>query len=548
MFNYLTPIIYWTLIAIWTAILWICIQRLSLRDFKDSFFTTALIVLSIDALRTLLESLFFGLSHSSALGLLPKAIYDFLGHPGLIFIPKAFNLLGAIVIALLLRTKLLPQEEEEQTATIQRIRELEGQVKEHQQTEKALRESENRLRNIIDATPIGMHMYEVNADGELIFSGSNPAADSILGIDHQKLIGKTILDAFPALEFTETPDRYRDACILGRSWQTEDIRYENSTISKAFEIHAYQTRPGCMVAQFVDITQRKRTEETQNTLNRNLEKLAEERTHDLQLKAVELEEASAQQAEVGRLKSALLNTVSHELKTPLTSIIGYTKLTDRDFTRDFQPLVSGNVALSRRSDRIKNNLSVIGLESARLLGLIDNFLALSRIRSHSGSGEKQATAPADIITRSVDLSVSNFAAQPDIVLDTLIEDNLPDICCDANNLVQMVLNLLDNAAKFAGSGTVRLHCGLTNAGNVHISVSDNGPGIPEQERDKVFEPFHQVCEDEECTIKPPGAGTGLTICKHIAENHEGSITLTCPNSGGCVFTVELPVDNNDESG
>ena len=110
---------------------------------------------------------------------------------------------------------------------------------------------------IINSIPIGMHIYDLEDSGRLVFRGANPAADLILGVDNSIFIGKTIEEAFPALTATEVPQRYREAAAKGVSWHTEQISYEENLIKGAFEVQAFQIGPSRMAAAFTDITDRK---------------------------------------------------------------------------------------------------------------------------------------------------------------------------------------------------------------------------------------------------------------------------------------------------
>ena len=132
---------------------------------------------------------------------------------------------------------------------------------EERAAQNALIESEERFRNIVESSPMGMHMYRLESDDRLVFVGANHAADQILGVDNSQFIGKTIEEAFPPLAATEVPMRYRRAAAQGESWATEQIAYADEKIAGAFEVHAFQTEPGKMVALFLDITERKRAEE-----------------------------------------------------------------------------------------------------------------------------------------------------------------------------------------------------------------------------------------------------------------------------------------------
>lgn len=140
---------------------------------------------------------------------------------------------------------------------------------ERQKTTAAFEQSEERFRQIVEASPMGIHMYRWEGNHRLVFIGANPAADHILGVDNRQFIGKTILEAFPPLKDTEVPQRYCDAATQGIPWHTEQINYQNEQISGAFEVYAFQTHPNVMAAMFLDITKRKQTEEDLRKL-RNL--------------------------------------------------------------------------------------------------------------------------------------------------------------------------------------------------------------------------------------------------------------------------------------
>ena len=122
------------------------------------------------------------------------------------------------------------------------------------------KESEEKFRNIVEASPMGMHLYQLKDDGRFVFIGANPAADTILGVDNSLFMGKTIEEAFPPLAESEIPVKYREVARSGKPWQTEQIDYDFEGIRGAFEVYAFQTSPGKMAAMFQDVTERKRTE------------------------------------------------------------------------------------------------------------------------------------------------------------------------------------------------------------------------------------------------------------------------------------------------
>ncbi len=137
----------------------------------------------------------------------------------------------------------------------------------------ALQRSENLYRQMIENAPIGMHFYELDGDGRLIFTGANPAADRILGLDNSRYIGMEIGKAFPNLKGTDIAEFYKNAAINNRAWIAEQLDYTDNKISGAFEVKAFQTAPGKMVATFSDITKRKKTEEALSESRRLFEAL-----------------------------------------------------------------------------------------------------------------------------------------------------------------------------------------------------------------------------------------------------------------------------------
>jgi PAS domain S-box-containing protein len=127
--------------------------------------------------------------------------------------------------------------------------------------ESRLQLSEERFRSIVNAIPMGLHMYRLTDDDRLVFVGFNPAANTLLGVDCQAYIGKTLEESFPALAETEVPERYRQAALEGVPWHTEQIHYEDETIRGAYEVHAFQTAPRMVTVVFLDITERMRANE-----------------------------------------------------------------------------------------------------------------------------------------------------------------------------------------------------------------------------------------------------------------------------------------------
>lgn len=128
-------------------------------------------------------------------------------------------------------------------------------------TDETFRETEGFFGNVMEYSPIGIHIIEVDSEGKLVFRGANEAADKILGIDHRQYIGKTLEEVMLAAGHSGISEMYYRVALDGEPWQTENIGYdENDKIKLAVDIHAFQASPGRVVAMFRDITERKRAE------------------------------------------------------------------------------------------------------------------------------------------------------------------------------------------------------------------------------------------------------------------------------------------------
>jgi PAS domain S-box-containing protein len=131
--------------------------------------------------------------------------------------------------------------------------------------EKALLESEKSFRSVVNTTPLGIHMYKLEDDGRLIFSGYNPAADEILGVDNSHYLGLEIGEAFPHLNDTEIPERYRQICMTGKAWHTRKFTYKDKCFSGTYEVHVFQTTPQRIACMFMEVSERLRAAEAVRT-------------------------------------------------------------------------------------------------------------------------------------------------------------------------------------------------------------------------------------------------------------------------------------------
>ena len=235
-----------------------------------------------------------------------------------------------------------------------------------------------------------------------------------------------------------------------------------------------------------------------------------------------------------RLKSALLDAVTHDLRTPLTSIkASVTTLLDD------QSLAGKNGVATRLGEEGRHEmLEVIDEEADRLDRFIEGLMELARIeagdlqlRRHWGSLEeilRAALKRAEPRTRQH-------------IIELKFAGELPSVNVDERALVEVVYVLLDNAAKYSAPGsTIRIAATQDDQNQVRLSVEDEGPGIPPELRERVFDKFYRATR-ETVERQPAGTGMGLAIAQGIIEAHEGRIWIEAGRGGrGARFVVTLP--------
>ena len=141
------------------------------------------------------------------------------------------------------------------------VRGLVIDITDRKRAEEGIRESERRFRNIVEASPMGVFLYELDGSGRLILGGANTAADQILGFDTTPLLGKPIEEAFPDLGETEVSDRFRSVAANGGSWHTGDLPFDQRDKSGLYDVFAFQTAPNEMAVMFLDVTEKRVAEE-----------------------------------------------------------------------------------------------------------------------------------------------------------------------------------------------------------------------------------------------------------------------------------------------
>jgi signal transduction histidine kinase len=229
------------------------------------------------------------------------------------------------------------------------------------------------------------------------------------------------------------------------------------------------------------------------------------------------------EAHIAELRTQFVSSVSHELKTPLTSI--------RMFAELLQMRESNDAQQNRFLDTIVS-------ESERLTRLLNNVLDFSRIERGQKT-YRMEPAPLEEVVQSAVRTIQYPLTQQGFVLGLDIDEGIPPVPVDRDALQQAILNLLTNAMKYSGEQRqIRLRLCSEN-GNAVIQVSDRGIGIPETEQSRIFEKFYRVPIPENREIS--GTGLGLSLVAHIAEAHGGSVQVKSRVGEGATFSILIPL-------
>jgi len=215
--------------------------------------------------------------------------------------------------------------------------------------------------------------------------------------------------------------------------------------------------------------------------------------------------------------------MSHELRTPLAAILGYAELIQEGF---YGP----------HPEKSMDALTRIRSNGKHLLGLINTVLDIAKIES--GQFTLNITEYAiESVVETVRSATESLAQNKKLALKTEVAKSLPIGLGDEQRLTQVLLNLVGNAIKFTDTGEVRVTAKAVK-GHFNVSVTDTGPGIPEDHQARIFEQFHQV--DSSLTKAAGGTGLGLAIAKQIVEMHGGRIWVESTVGKGSTFQMELP--------
>jgi GAF domain-containing protein/anti-sigma regulatory factor (Ser/Thr protein kinase) len=245
---------------------------------------------------------------------------------------------------------------------------------------------------------------------------------------------------------------------------------------------------------------------------------------EVQVRTIELARTIEELEIASQHKSQFVANMSHELRTPLAAMLGYAELMEEGI---YEPLGEKSLAALAR---VRSN-------GKHLLGLINTVLDIAKIESGQFTLSIAEYSLGGVV-ETVRSATESLAQSKKLTLSTDVAKSLPIGLGDEQRLTQVLLNLVGNAIKFTDMGEVRI-AAKTVDGHFTVSVVDTGPGIPEQERTRIFEQFHQV--DASNTKAKGGTGLGLAIAKQIVEMHGGRIWVESILGQGSTFHMKVPV-------
>jgi len=243
-----------------------------------------------------------------------------------------------------------------------------------------------------------------------------------------------------------------------------------------------------------------------------------------------------------RLKSALLDAVTHDLRTPLTSI----KASVTTLLEDFRSGAGAVESVALGEEGRGEMLEVIDEETDRLNYFVEGLVEMARIEAGEMHLRRRWGPVEEIVTAALERAAPRTRGHK---IEIGMEEGLPAVRLDAKAVTEVIYTLLDNAAKYSPAGT-RIGVVAEGAGDgwVRLSVEDEGAGIPPELRERVFDKFFRAMRDGDSgTHQPAGTGMGLAIAKGIVEAHGGKIRIEDARRGrGSRVVVMLPVGDDQE--
>ncbi len=230
------------------------------------------------------------------------------------------------------------------------------------------------------------------------------------------------------------------------------------------------------------------------------------------------------QMRLQEIKSSTLATLSHELKTPLASV---RMLLDTLLARADLP-----------ASQVREYLGLISHENERLIAITDNFLTFARLERGHYKLNRELLDPAEFIHDAAE-AIRCRTSVVGVSLEVNVAKELPRVLADKEAMNTVLLNLLDNAVKYAGDSKQITLAASATASDLQINVVDHGIGIPRGEQKKIFRRYYRA--DQKLSRKHEGCGLGLSIVQSIVRIHGGSVSVQSEEGRGSTFSVHLPI-------
>lgn len=407
----------------------------------------------------------------------------------------------------------ITQRKQAERELFQLNQKLEQQVSERDSQLQTL----NRLyRSVL--TSIEEVIFQTDTTGRWIFL-SRPW-QTITGYKTEESLNQSCLDAVFSQE-----DRDRLAVLLQQLLTSEQESFEYAFRSPTkngtfrwLEMYAQRNldSEGHLLGTsgaINDITERKQTEA-----------VLQARADELNLQRQQIERQNQELLKASRLKSQFLATISHELRTPMNAIMGFSQML---MVKQSGPLTP------RQGDMVER----IFLNSQNLLTLLNEVLDFSKIEA----GYWEVTFESLDLARLVRLTVEelrSLAEKKQLALNVKLQLSNPQVVSDRNSLRRLLVNLLSNAIKFTESGSVTVTVKEAGQQGVLIAVADTGVGIAPEHHESIFEAFRQA--DQTLKRKHSGTGLGLAIVKSLAQMLNGTIGVQSTVGEGTNFTLSIP--------
>jgi len=382
---------------------------------------------------------------------------------------------------------------------------------------KPISDAERRLGELLESAPDAI--LELDNEGRIVLL--NRMAEKLFGYTREELLGQAVEVLVPE-DLGAAHQRHREKYLshpvtrpMGSGLKLEARRKDGSRFPVEISLSPVKSSTGSHVTAIIrDITERRQMED-------QLRAVQEKYIHELELRSRQAEQANT-------LKTEFLSNMSHELRSPLHTIIGFAELLAEETE-------------GRLGEKQKRFLTHIQNDSRHLLDIINDLLDLSKIEAGRLELRQEAFDIVPVMEDALS-SVRPRAVAKSVELRTDISVSVA-VVADRLRFKQILHNLLSNAVKFTpDGGKVRVEA-APHERFAEISVSDTGIGIPQDQHRAVFDKFYQV---RSATRGGGGTGLGLAITKGLVEQHGGRIWLKSEPGNGSCFTFTIPLERFDE--